>query len=91
MKVSKLGPQNGLLQIQVDEEDTALGDIIHHELLMDERGDFAGSVRSHPLIKRFTIGLRTKGADPKEVLLACCEKAVENTLMLLKEIEKAVV
>lgn len=90
MRISKLEPLADNLELQVDDEDIALADILHHELLQDERVSFAGTVRSHPLVKRFTIKLQTKKAKPKDVLLASCEKALDETAKLLNEIEKKV-
>jgi DNA-directed RNA polymerase subunit L len=52
---------------------------------------FAGVTEQHPLLKKLTMRVQTKGSEPLNVLVSSCSKAIEKVSKLLLEANKALV
>ena len=89
MQITKFTLGVGMLEAQIDDEDLATFDVLHHELLNNKRVIFAGVISHHPLLKRTTLKLTTKDVIPSDVVLDTCEKVTGNIAKLGDEIEKA--
>lgn len=72
-------------------EDLSVSQIVHHELLEDERVVFAGAVQKHPLLRELVMRIETKTTKPTEVLVSSCLKATEKANDLLSEAKRSLV
>ena len=74
--------------INIENEDIAIADIIHHEILNDVNVIFAGIMQKHPLIKRITISIQTKNIKPLDVILSNSLNAVNKVDEINSELKK---
>ena len=90
MRITKITSLDKTLEMQIEGEDIAVSDVVHHELLKNEEVMFAGAVTPHPLLKKTILRVQTKKIKPVEAVLASCERASEHIADLLNEAKKAV-
>jgi DNA-directed RNA polymerase subunit L len=89
MRITKVTYGEKTLEMQIEEEDIALADIIHHELLNDSRVVFAGAISTHPLLKTMKLRVETKGTEPIDAIIDSCRKAAKNATELLDKTNKS--
>lgn len=89
MRISKVTREDNKLEMQIEEEDIAVADILHHEILKNRQVEFAGAVLTHPLVKKILLKVQTKGISPKEVILTSCKTACEEISEIIRETTKA--
>lgn len=77
------------IEVHLKDEDVAIADIIHHELLQDKDVVFAGVVPPHPLIKEVVLKLQSKKEDPITILLDSTKNASRITREILEGLETA--
>ena len=77
------------IEVHLKDEDVAVADIIHHELLQDEDVVFAGVVPPHPLIKEVVLRLQSKKQDPISILITVTKNASQRSQEILEGLEKA--
>lgn len=70
-------------------EDISVSEIVHHELLEDERVIFAGAVQKHPLLRELVMRIETRTTKPTEVLVSSCLKATEKATDILSETRRS--
>lgn len=76
------------LAVEIFNEDYALAEIIHHELLEEKNVTFAGVVPPHPLIPKQVIRVRTQRIKPIKALQLSIEKALDQVKQI-KDMFKA--
>ena len=76
--------------IEVEDEDIAIAQIVHKELLTNDNVAFAGVAPYHPLIKRSIIRLQTEKGDPIKVFIEGAEQAAATAKKISSEINKSV-
>ncbi len=81
-----LSKKGDLLEVRFVDEDIALADILHHELLKDEKVVFAGVAPSHPLLAENKLIIQSKG-EPTKDLLASVERALSTIKEMLDKTE----
>jgi len=80
-----------ILVMDIEDEDISIPEIIRYELLKDNHVIFAGVMEQHPLLKKLTMRVQTKGIEPFNALISSCSKAIEKTSELLSEIKKILI
>jgi len=83
---TRLSKKDDVLEISFVDEDIALADILHHELLKDGEVIFAGVAPSHPLLAENKLVIKSKG-DPTKNLLASVERALKTVKEMLDNTE----
>ena len=78
------------VSIEVEDEDIAVAQIVHKELLTNDNVVFAGVAPYHPLIKKSIIKLQTEKGDPIKVFIEGAEQAAATAKKISSEISKAV-
>ena len=78
------------VSIEVEDEDIAVAQIVHKELLTNDNVTFAGVAPYHPLIKKSIIKLQTEKGDPIKVFIESAEQAAATAKKISSEISKAV-
>lgn len=78
------------VSIDVEDEDIAVAQVVHKELLTNDNVVFAGVVPYHPLIKKSMIRLQTKKGNPIKVLIEGAEQAAATAKKISSEISKAI-
>jgi DNA-directed RNA polymerase subunit L len=78
------------VSIEVEDEDIAIAQIVHKELLTNDNVTFAGVAPYHPLIKKSIIKLHTEKGDPIKVFIEGAEQAAATAKKISSEISKAV-
>lgn len=78
------------IEIEIDDEDSSLGDILHHELLKNRNVSFAGVITPHPLIRRPKIKVETSHGKPVDALASATDKAKANLEELAQSIRKGI-
>ena len=78
------------VSIEVEDEDIAVAQIVHKELLTNDNVVFAGVAPYHPLIKKSIIKLQTEKGDPIKVFIEGAEQAAATAKRISSEISKAV-
>jgi len=86
MMPTYLSKKDDILEVRFVDEDIALADILHHELLKDDKVIFAGVAPSHPLLAETKLIIQSKG-DPTEKLLASVKRAVATIEEMLDKTE----
>jgi len=81
-----LSKKGDILEVRFVDEDVALADILHHELLKDDKVIFAGVAPSHPLVAEVKLIVQSKG-DPAKNLLASVERAAATIKEMLDKTE----
>lgn len=89
MRITKVTSVDKTLEMQIEGEDIALADIIHHELLKDSRVVFAGAISTHPLLKKILFRVETKETKPVNAIIDSCNKAAENVTELFDKTNKS--
>ena len=76
------------ISLQIEQEDFSIPDIIHIELLEDPDVVFAGIIKHHPLLKKYTISVETNNkVIPTKIVSASIERAIKKAKELLREIK----
>ena len=91
MEIKVISSTKNILVMDIENEDISIPEIIHYELLKDSHVIFAGVMEQHPLLKKLTMRVQTKGLEPLNVLLSSCSEAIEKASELLSEVNKALV
>jgi DNA-directed RNA polymerase subunit L len=78
------------VSIDVEDEDIAVAQIVHKELLSNDNVVFAGVAPYHPLIKKSIIRLQTQKGDPIKVFIEGAKQAAATAKKISTEIGKAV-
>lgn len=86
MMPTRLTKKNEILEVKFIDEDIALADILHHELLKDSSVIFAGVAQTHPLLAETTLVIQSKN-DPTKVLSKSVRRAAETIKELLDKTE----
>jgi len=86
MMPNYLSKKDDVLEVRFVNEDIALADILHHELLKDEKVIFAGVAPSHPLLAENKLIIQSKG-DPTKILLRSVERALATIKEMLDKTE----
>jgi len=86
MMRTSLSKKDDVLEVSFIDEDIALADILHHELLKDDEVIFAGVAPSHPLLAENKLIIQSKG-NPTKNLLASVERALETVKEMLNKTE----
>ncbi|MCP8303897.1 MAG: hypothetical protein H3Z50_00255 [archaeon] len=89
MELKVLSNANKTLLMYIEDEDTSIPEVIHHELLEDEHIVFAGVIKQHPLLNRLTMRIQTKNIEPVDVLVSSSLKAVERSAEMLSEVKRS--
>ena len=76
--------------IEVEDEDIAVAQVVHKELLTNDNVVFAGVAPYHPLIKKSIIKIRTGKGDPIKVLIEGAKQAASTAKKISSEINKAI-
>ena len=87
MQLTKITDIDKTLEIIIEGEDLALGDILHHELLEDDEVVFAGAILAHPLMKKTNLRVQTKGMKPIDAVIASGKRAASNASKILDEVK----
>ncbi|MGQ9468789.1 MAG: RpoL/Rpb11 RNA polymerase subunit family protein [Nitrososphaerales archaeon] len=91
MEIKILSSTEKVLLMSIEDEDISIPAIVRHELLRDHHVAFAGVMEQHPLLKKLTMRVQTKGIEPLNVLISSCSKAIEKTFDLLLEVKKVLI
>jgi DNA-directed RNA polymerase subunit L len=83
-----LSKKGDVLEVSLVNEDVALADIIHHELLTDDKVIFAGVAPTHPLLAETKLIIQSK-EDPTKTLLASAERAAATIKEMLDKTESS--
>ena len=90
MRVTKGTYAGKTLEMLIEDEDLAVADIVHHEILKNGEVVFAGAIPTHPLLKKIILKVQTKGIKPIDAVVAGGERAAENVAEILSEAKKAI-
>lgn len=88
MEIKVISSNENTLVIDVEDEDISVPEIVRRELLKDDHVTFAGVTEQHPLLKKLTMRVQTKGVEPLNALISGCSKAIEKASDLLSEVRK---
>lgn len=91
MEIKIISSTKNNLVMDIEDEDVSIPEIIRYELLKDNRVIFAGVSEQHPLLKKLTMRVQTKGIEPLNALISSFSKAIEKTSELLSEVNKALI
>jgi DNA-directed RNA polymerase subunit L len=80
--------EENTIEAQVDGLDYGIAEIVHDELLKNNKVVFAGVAPPHPLVKRIIIRVKTNGADPVESLTNAIKDATEKVNLLKEQVQK---
>ncbi len=87
MEIKVILSNENTLIIDVENEDISVPEIIRREILKDGHVTFAGVTEQHPLLKKLTMRVQTKGVEPLDALISGCSKAIEKASDLLLEVK----
>lgn len=86
MMPTHLSKKGAVLEVRFVNEDVSLADILHHELLKDNKVIFAGVAPTHPLIAETKLTIQSK-TDPTKSLVASVERAAVTIKEMLDKTE----
>ena len=89
MRIQVTSSTSKSLEMVIEDEDISPADIIHHELLKDDRVVFAGATQPHPLLKRVNLTLEVKRGNPATTLVSSGTKAATRVAELLAKAREA--
>jgi DNA-directed RNA polymerase subunit L len=88
MMPTQLSKKGNTLEVRFVDEDTALADILHHELLKDSNVVFAGVAPIHPLLAETKLTIQGKG-DPAKSFAEGVKRAADTVKEMLDKTEAA--
>jgi len=88
MMPTQLSKKGNTLEVRFVNEDTALADILHHELLKDSNVVFAGVAPIHPLLAETKLTIQSKG-DPTKNFAEGIKRAADTVKEMLDKTEAA--
>jgi len=86
MMPTNLYKKDNILEVRFVDEDVALADILHHELLKESGIVFAAVAPTHPLLAETTLTIQSK-TEPTKILAKTVKKASETIKELLNKTE----
>lgn len=84
MEISITSIKEEEMVLSIKEEDISILYILQHELLKDERVEFAGFALKHQLTQEYSFRIRAK--DPIEAFSSAINNAINNTEVLEKRV-----
>lgn len=88
MNVKAVSAGKNIVELELEGEDVSIADIIHQELLEDQRVVFAGVKLLHPLERRVVLKVQTSKGNPAEVTADNAKKAAGKLSVLRKELSR---
>lgn len=76
--------------MEIDGEDSSLGDIVHHELLKEKNVIFAAAISPHPLLRKLKLRVETSNGKTVQSLISSTERARDNLQEIAEALKKSI-
>lgn len=87
--------QNGEADFKIHDEDATLGEIIREQLLCDERVQFAGVRKHHPLDKHIMLKIKlykeySQKTNTSSIIISCLKNAAQKAIDICLQIQNTI-